>query len=97
MNVMRTYNAHFTGALVAECPACHRVCAGWDTDDLNDDGQLECSCDIGVCEMETNTWCCGNIDTLTETQVQPDPNSDRTEYRRVCSVCQEKYGEAERD
>lgn len=94
MNIMRTYHAHFTGAYVAECPVCHRVCAGWDEDDLNDDGQLECSCDIGVCEMETDTWCCGNIDTLTETQVQPDPNSEHTEYRRVCNVCQEKYGKA---
>lgn len=45
IHIMRTYNAHFTGALVAECPACHRVCAGWDDDDLNDDGQLECYCE----------------------------------------------------
>ena len=45
MNVMTTYHAHLTGQWVAECPACHRVCAHWDTDDLNDNGQLECHCE----------------------------------------------------
>ena len=53
MSIMRTYHTHFTGAYVAECPTCHRICAGWDDDDLNDDGQLECSCDTTEYGNET--------------------------------------------
>lgn len=47
MAVMETYRAHFTGAYVAQCHECGRVCAYWDVDDLNDDGQLECHCEEG--------------------------------------------------
>jgi hypothetical protein len=39
---MTPRNAHFTGARVAECPDCHSVCAGWDEDDLDDEGRLLC-------------------------------------------------------
>ncbi len=44
MAVMETYRAHFTGAYVAQCGECGRVCAYWDDDDLNEAGQLECFC-----------------------------------------------------
>jgi len=42
--VMETYRAHFTGAFVAQCHECGRVCPYWDEDDLNEAGQLECFC-----------------------------------------------------
>jgi hypothetical protein len=35
-------DAWFTGARVAECPTCGRVCAYWDADDLDDQGNLMC-------------------------------------------------------
>jgi len=47
--VMEMHRGHFTGAWVAECPACHMVCPYWDEEDLNEDGQLEC----GNCHTET--------------------------------------------
>jgi hypothetical protein len=34
--------ARMTGAYVAECPTCGRVCAYWDADDLDDQGNLMC-------------------------------------------------------
>jgi hypothetical protein len=43
--VMRPHNAHFTGAFVARCPRCEQVCAYWDDDDLDDNGNLLCYCD----------------------------------------------------
>lgn len=44
MPAMTIYKGHFTGGLVATCPECGSVCAYWDADDLNDDGELECHC-----------------------------------------------------
>jgi hypothetical protein len=44
-------NAHFTGALVAECADCHRVCAYWDDDDLDDQGRL-----MHDCPEALNVW-----------------------------------------
>jgi len=46
---------------------------------------------VGVCEMETDIWCCGNIGTLTETEIQPNRNSAHTEYRQLCAECREQY------
>jgi len=46
---------------------------------------------IGCCEMVTESWACGNCDTLVGTDVQPDPETDWTEYRYVCTLCAEKY------
>lgn len=43
--VMRTYHAPITGAYVARCPECDIVCAYWDDEDLNDEGELLCYCD----------------------------------------------------
>jgi hypothetical protein len=45
MTVMRPYTTPITGGFVAECPACHVICAYWDDDDLDDDGNLLCFCD----------------------------------------------------
>lgn len=43
--IMRAYNAHFTGAFVARCPACDTVCAYWEEEDLDENGDLLCYCD----------------------------------------------------
>jgi hypothetical protein len=45
MPIMETYHARFTGAFVARCPACGQVCAAWDDDDLDDNGNLTCDCE----------------------------------------------------
>lgn len=42
--IMHTYNARFTGAFVARCPACDIVCAYWDDEDLDENGDLRCYC-----------------------------------------------------
>lgn len=47
---------------------------------------------IGVCEMETSSWACGNCETLVGTHVRPDEDTDHTEYRYVCVPCAKKYG-----
>lgn len=46
---------------------------------------------IGCCEMETETWACGNMDTLVGTHVQPDPKANWTEYRYICGPCRDKF------
>jgi len=43
--VMFQYKAWLTGVWVAKCSECGTVCASWDDDDLNDDGQLVCHCE----------------------------------------------------
>lgn len=43
--VMFQYKAWLSGAWVAKCSECGTVCASWDDDDLNDDGQLVCYCE----------------------------------------------------
>ena len=45
---------------------------------------------IGVCEMETDVWACGNCDTLVGTHVNVAKGV--TEYRYVCTVCARMYG-----
>lgn len=47
----------------------------------------------GVCEMETDTWACGNIDELTVTHVRVWVEGDFTEYRRVCPSCRDRFAE----
>jgi hypothetical protein len=47
----------------------------------------------GCCEMETDTWACGTTDTLTGTNVRPNPDGDHTEFRYVCSSCAVEYAE----
>lgn len=42
MTIMKPRHAHFTGAFVAVCPKCDFVCAYWDEDDLDEDGNLHC-------------------------------------------------------
>lgn len=49
MPAMLIGRAHFTGAAVATCPSCGSVNVYWDSEDLNDNGELECCCqDINV-------------------------------------------------
>jgi hypothetical protein len=48
---------------------------------------------VGVCEMETDTWACSNLDTLTETYVRVWVEGDHTELRRVCPSCGRRFGE----
>lgn len=33
---------NWSGALIAECPDCHLICAYWDEEDLDEDGRLLC-------------------------------------------------------
>lgn len=47
----------------------------------------------GVCEMETDTWACGNLDKLTATYVRVWVEGDHTENRFVCPSCRERFGE----
>jgi hypothetical protein len=42
--IMETRHSHFGGNYVAECPKCHTVCAYWDEEDLDDNGNLICYC-----------------------------------------------------
>lgn len=46
---------------------------------------------IGCCEMETETWACGNMDTLVGTHVRLGPEANSTEYRYVCGECRSKF------
>ena len=43
--IMHPYHTHFGGLFVAECPRCHIVCAYWDDEDLDEEGNLLCFCD----------------------------------------------------
>lgn len=42
--VMKCYTASMTGALVAKCPQCGMVCAYWEQEDLDENGNLLCYC-----------------------------------------------------
>lgn len=44
-HIMRPYTTVITGAFVAKCPACKQVCAYWDDEDLDENGNLLCFCD----------------------------------------------------
>lgn len=46
MTVMETYRTRIGGNFVARCPNCDTVCAYWDDEDLDDDGDLICHCDL---------------------------------------------------
>lgn len=50
---------------------------------------------IGVCEMETDSWACGNCETLVGTHVYPD-GDEHSEYRYVCVSCAQRFGEDSR-
>lgn len=42
--IMETRITRLAGNFVAECPACHVVCAYWDEEDLDENGDLRCYC-----------------------------------------------------
>jgi hypothetical protein len=44
--VMRVYSAHFGGHFVARCPQCDTSCAYWDEEDLDENGNLLCYCEV---------------------------------------------------
>lgn len=46
---------------------------------------------VGVCEMETDTWACGNSDYLTEGHVRTWIEGDQTELRWLCSSCRDRF------
>lgn len=50
--IMKAYNAHFTGAFVAKCPRCQMVCAAWDDEDLEENGDLLCYDCVDLDEQE---------------------------------------------
>lgn len=80
MSIMRTYHTNITGAYVAECPTCYRTLVYWDADDLNDDGQLECSCEdgeLGVCDICEEPYVLGSDDHNTETGNHRDCEATR--------------------
>jgi hypothetical protein len=43
--IMRPYHSHFGGNYVAECTRCLTVCAYWDEEDLDENGDLRCYCE----------------------------------------------------
>ncbi len=43
--IMRPYTTRLVGNFVAECPRCRMICAYWDDEDLDEEGNLLCSCD----------------------------------------------------
>ena len=42
---MKAYTTVICGNFVARCPRCDTVCAYWDEDDLDENGDLRCYCD----------------------------------------------------
>lgn len=38
------YRTVFTGQMVGECSNCGTVCVHWDSDDLDDNGNIPCGC-----------------------------------------------------
>jgi hypothetical protein len=51
---MQTRTTPITGAFVAECPICHEVCAYWDNDDLDEDGNLPCNGVVRLDEFDVD-------------------------------------------
>lgn len=43
--IMRPYHTALGGLFVADCPKCREVCAYWDDEDLDEEGNLLCFCD----------------------------------------------------
>jgi hypothetical protein len=46
--IMVPRTARMSGAYVAECPECGAVCAYWEDEDLDEDGNLRCD----ACERD---------------------------------------------
>jgi hypothetical protein len=40
------YQAHFTGNPVAKCLVCDKTWVGWDSEDLDDNGDIYCCQDL---------------------------------------------------